>query len=820
MIATTSFRRNYLSVQQTKFSTSPKLIRYCRDTFLICVSILSLGDSWAQLQSDGVSTSNSTREHISTASISEESLQESLNEVSALQSEIESVLEKSTYDWDSLLDSLNYDAQEIVEFVKEKITFEQYKGVLRGPKGALYSRAGNSIDQAILLAKLLRDSGYDARIAGTKLSKDNAQYVVKQLIQTNEIPSAFTSNERVAEILRNYGVSSQSPSFDGGQATSARDSKFYHTVQETTEAILEKIQAGGGELGFSDQDAKILEEAREYYWVEFRDGAASPWESIHPVFAGEVPFERPAATTYIAEEIPTELQHRVRFQVFIERRIKGKLATVPITAAVEQPVANTIGLPFTFSNVGDSMLRQDALGEDLVAHAAASRSYMPSFNGKKAPGAQFFDLHGNLIDPLAAQDAAAGLFATINEGFRSATGAIGDESSLPILTAQFMEFTFISPGGEESRIRRNVFDLVGPSRRQSGLGLGDVKEATAENARSLLQRHTYMISVGEIPPAYTIHSGIERFKSGRSGVEALFKLRRGEPIDAASIESFPASWDGHLPLFALFDYGRTDPEGIKTYRSGPALVIHSDGLGEVDTLIERIDIVSNPSRTFDVRGEAPTFKADLNVMPGVWETATEALVVTGGRKSNTWTAFQSAAQQDIALVTLLPDDSLENLEFERDTLAAVSSDLKNGYAVIIPEKEITPGASGWWRVDLETGETLGQFGDGRGGELAEFAINLTISLSALTYGLHQCVEARHEFNVEMCCGIVNAGVSLFTFGMGSAASVNRLRPFFPPGGKFFPAWAAIHNIGFGATLDAMATGLPIGDMCEDFAQEF
>lgn len=73
-------------------------------------------------------------------------------------------IDASQFDLEMLLERLDYDSTNIVEFVTEQIAYQPYSGALRRPAGTLNSRAGNTLDQAVLLAKLLRDAGYDARI--------------------------------------------------------------------------------------------------------------------------------------------------------------------------------------------------------------------------------------------------------------------------------------------------------------------------------------------------------------------------------------------------------------------------------------------------------------------------------------------------------------------------------------------------------------------------------------------------------------------------------------------------------------------------------
>lgn len=63
----------------------------------------------------------------------------------------------------------------------EAVACQPYAGVLRGPEGTLAARAGNALDQALLLARLLVDAGYGAEVALTTLPEDAARDVLATL---------------------------------------------------------------------------------------------------------------------------------------------------------------------------------------------------------------------------------------------------------------------------------------------------------------------------------------------------------------------------------------------------------------------------------------------------------------------------------------------------------------------------------------------------------------------------------------------------------------------------------------------------------------
>ena len=82
---------------------------------------------------------------------------------------LRSNIDRSQFDLEALLEKLEYDDEAIIRFVDEQIAYQPYQGLLRGALGTLMSRAGNSLDQSVLLATLLRDAGFDARITQGRL---------------------------------------------------------------------------------------------------------------------------------------------------------------------------------------------------------------------------------------------------------------------------------------------------------------------------------------------------------------------------------------------------------------------------------------------------------------------------------------------------------------------------------------------------------------------------------------------------------------------------------------------------------------------------
>jgi hypothetical protein len=86
------------------------------------------------------------------------------------------------------------EAQSVFFWVRDKISFEPYAGAQRGVRGTLTSRAGNAVDQALLLQALLKEAGYDARLTRGKLDKKSSINLLREFVGKAELVGATPEN--------------------------------------------------------------------------------------------------------------------------------------------------------------------------------------------------------------------------------------------------------------------------------------------------------------------------------------------------------------------------------------------------------------------------------------------------------------------------------------------------------------------------------------------------------------------------------------------------------------------------------------------------
>lgn len=678
------------------------------------------------------------------------------------------------------------DAATIAAWVRDEVAYQAYRGVLRGGDGTLQARAGNALDQALLLAGLLYDAGYEARIARAALADDAAQALLAS-VRTPELPAFDPSAARDAYAEAGLVTAEQlaQAAAEGAEA----EARLFAEAEETAAWLRATLAEAGHPLGGATVD-DALADARDYAWVQARLGSDEPWQDLHPAApegAGWTADLEPAST--LEGDIPSDLQHRFRFRAVVERRLGDELEVNPIMSAWERPVANLNGVALSYVSMPDGFLEGGPGTSPAEAYAETSL-VAPVFNDALAGGARLFDLLGNAVPTEAAQSPMAGVFGNVADALGDATSALSGEEDAVALTAHWLEFTFVEPGGDETTYRRMVVDRLGPERRASGDASGPLEAMSDEELyQALMTRHTFMVAPGRTPAAYVGQRSVRGLREAADYLAALYETSAEnapppEPSDALAQEI--AAGPLLRALEAFDDAPFVAPEGTVAYRARPSLLVAS---ARWDGATVSTDVIQNARRTLAV-GPGDDVRADAGaaLRAGVWESTAERLALIGRsdalppdratRLGDTTSFFRAVRDQGVEVRTLAPGARGEaaGLELPEASRAAIADDLEAGYAVVAPASmpQGEPVAA-WWRVDPVSGETLGRGGDGRGQVTAEY---VTVGFSIFTglVGFGMCMTGENA-NVGCCItdGVTGAAggwliSSLFAAAAASAAA--------------------------------------------------
>lgn len=636
-----------------------------------------------------------------------------LEQTTDLIRDLKGLIDRKQFDMEALtLDLAFEDPEGIAAWVDDNISFEPYRGLLRGAKGTLWSRAGNALDQSVLLASLVNAAGYDVRIQLGELSVQEAEELLLGTLVERSAPTLFTDQQAVEQFTARAEsaiAAMGQPVDDWGDLAAEND-----PTGEVASIASRLNQALQGEGLLPDADASrdaIISEAREYAWVEYRLGPTDGWTPVHPAWPVHVDTPAVEASTTLTGTVPAELQHRVRVQAFVERRIGEELSAVPVMDPWEAPAANINGQGLSFSFV--PMLDEADDDRSELERALFVPVWMDAF----PEGALAFDLMGNIVPVDVAATMAAGVFRTVGDRFNLATGALGGfgtNSSGPgegvmATTAAWVEITLVSPGGREETSRHPVAVR------------GSHEGADLEFADRLGSRQTVTASTSTLPPSWVLDGLIDRIIVSAPLFEVLISEQYGQSeaiaVDTDLLVNVMNQQSSSILLINAFQVGPVDRAGVVGYRSSPGVLVHE--MSRVDEeLFDSINIVNSEWRILEATERGLDVRSDIAIEQGVHEAHVETEFIaqlTGEVVHSTVTAFRSMSDEARFLVVSSVDDlSLVDVALPESLTRELRAELEAGFVLVLPELDSADGY-GWWRIDPLTGETLGLISSGRGG---------------------------------------------------------------------------------------------------------
>jgi hypothetical protein len=677
---------------------------------------------------------------------------EAQGSLTSLIRELQSTIDRSQFDLFALLEALEYDSQLIIEFVKEQISFEQYPGVLRGAQGVLMSRSGNSIDQSLLLATLLNDAGYKARIKRGTLSAEEARQLINSISQPAEIQSPFSDFDRASTLVArihdslDISLAELNTYRDADTEKGPGDIELLRRNAKHRSLVGNALRESGLELGNPRLMAELVEEARDYFWVEYQSGQATAWESIHPAVAGPIEFRPTIITTYDGD-LPPALQQRLRIAAKVERSIGGKLTTHSLMTPFERPVANLNGRTLIYSNV---FLRKAEDGE--VGNNSRALMAFPFLNGRIAASGQAFDLKGNVIPADAAGSFMAGVFEAVNSKLLDATDALnmatgGKDSESMKLTRAWIEITLLKPYETKPETFTRVLLVPADDSRLS---------------RTPNHRTAITIFTGNIPLSLILDNALSSIS------QAL-----AEDGESDGADQFVAYY--YAFLSGIWNY--KNPSSW-SYLSEPSLfALHNEVVIEGKTYTG-FDVINNTRRAFEGKSKSVQPSVDAAIDFGVWETVVES-----------WLASQMFSETSVSVVTELEQSALAadhtavklvaprkrgpTSQIGQSSMASSlqASDLEEGFAILIPNPKVTQESDSrvWWRINPSSGETLGRAGPtGWGAALKEYDVLLELEQWLACFAT---IEAKCQENVGWAVGVTGVLIGTSELYLDSPGSV-------------------------------------------------
>lgn len=649
-------------------------------------------------------------------------------------------VDQTRFDPDELVFELAFDAEAIVAFVREQIVFHPYEGLLRGMRGTLMARAGNSLDQALLLAYLLESAGLDARIVRGTLDESQVAPLLARTAPAEAVAELSGVRDRINELFGPEALRQPEPIQWG-------DTELGESARETVALLQTRLQQAGVSLASRSVTEILGDGSRQYFWVEHRSGPGADWQAVHPVFeAGRAPEVEPEE--YMADRVGEAFQHTVTVEAWIRRRQGNTFENRRIMKPWTRPSANLHGVTIGYRNHAGSITPETLA--DLESALDEDEILTPVFRGAPAAGAMAFDLRGRTVDPMAMGSGsfgAAGLFQELSNKMQAAAEEVDareDGRPLLALDAMWLEFTLTAPSGSATSYRRYL------------LAPGAHGDSLPDKLWPLLAEHVYVVNTGSMPLDYLA----ERYLAAGRESLGIYKALAHELLRPdEGTELPPADIPQDFGPLALYRAMAVDPLGKSAIavRHVPSIVGVRNGLRSVDTAFSAVDVVENRMLQVRIDGPAPVHDAAAALRRGVWDTAVEAIPARlrgdGVDRVNAFEVFEHARRQGVGLTVLTPDDQPPG-SLPAGVRSVLQHELDNGFVVLIPARRPDGlDMTAWWRIDPVAGTTLGMTADGYGQSVVEYLIEVTGIAFGFVQALGGLIECEKEPDraVRMCC---------------------------------------------------------------------
>ena len=638
--------------------------------------------------------------------------------------------------------ALGPDLTAIFRFVSDEVGYNAYAGVLRSARGTLWSEAGNSYDQSVLLATLLHNAEMSYRFATCSLGAAK----VKRLIQDMFIQPDLTDDEKrkfMKRVAKDEFVSEFFP---------LRVERDYLLIEEAlTQAGIEFKKEASAERRHLE---KVVS---DHMWVQVKkDGK---WVDLDPSFRGAKIGQTFCKSAQTTKTIPAEKFHRVTIKVRLEEKSGGGIK---------------VSYPLSYK-----ARAKDLLGKNVMFLHEEQAGTGGMFN--KASGTKVFT-------PLLFIDneEIKGKPITIQTG-KGLGGLFGGGASREPV-AEWLEFEFHDPSGNIKKVERALFDRVGYAPRANGKSAGTKMQPLDYNW--FYSVSNMAVVTGKVPPEFFQEKARTEKKPGYFRAVVL----------GATLFNHSVHFQRTL-LPALF----FEDKDVKSYIDGPSLTITTVSERqnkENDTVTSvSIDFAHKSRRTVTLAPDRiPPYERifegvlDFNVERAFleqFETLDETVAMDGSIPAyrNVGMVFDLAIEEKIpfTVITEKTVRRLKALELSSEAKARAKASLAKGNVVIVPTAMV-PGPPdqmvGWWVIDPVTGLTEDEMDDGRHQAMSEKGNEEADNSKKIGMAnRHRCVLKTGFTTLLSLTAIVASGGGLMSAaGVGQGAvGCNRPGPNKRPG---------------------------------------
>lgn len=658
-------------------------------------------------------------------------------------------------------------------FVRDQTRLVPYRGMLRGSRGVLMDGLGNSLDRALLLAELLRLTGVEVQLVRGVLPATDALALLELPLGSPALVPLSSLSEHHAAFAALVARAATATGTEIAPAAPDGANRIRQSVDEQLAALTFLLaNAAAADVSAVAQEAALL---ADHWWVRYL-APGGTWIDLDPTRGDALPGATLVAATEtwpidrggpVELAIPEAEIHRLNISVVVER-IAGSQLSESVALSAEIAPAFALGTTISLHIVPAGTPVAEALAAEdptaiLAAHATAATRWTPLLRvGTDSVVGDSFGRNGTAEETEAPGGGGGGGFFGSN-----ILGPALDVLDPSEMTAVFVEYRFLQPGAEDAVVRRSVVDLIGPGARadhvsgRSSLADWHPTEAgVAERAFALTEWIEIVPQVSAHDPSFTAALFVAAYRD--------LVATREDPDAMAELAPLP----GYAHVLAVLRHAWGSHDAALFVDRLNLLTAHYRLAGSADlpALEVGLDIVRNDL------GQASWSMLDARLArleQGIVDTTAEAALLPAGLPfSNTAEAFVSDLRLGASWHTVSSGDEGFAATPAGDLQAVIQRALADGYLAIVPRRLPESGSPAWWRVDPQTGSTIGIGHRGWGADIAEYPTFNRIPWGGGTPA-SGIPEAAVLFGLIFVCGIAEVAgdfLGMFAPAPGGLAS--------------------------------------------------
>ncbi len=658
---------------------------------------------------------------------------------------------RDSFDLKDIAAKIGRDPVKLFEWVRDETRLVPYSGSLKGSAGVLMDRCGNSLDRALLLYEMLRRAGHKVQLVQGELTDVEAREIDKkgifmpgEEIEPFSFPAIGDFRERIIPFAEKHNLDAEEFLAETQEALKEQERlqvDLSRRVEEQSSDLLDAVQ----EIRKEEPAAPVpWKKFKDHWWVQYQK--AGEWVDMDPTGREAVPGRTIGLQKKIirSSRLSSSMVHSLAIRIIAERLESGRLIetkvlehTLRLPDAVSQPV-RLYQIPLDWPDLR-KIMSGDFPQESFKEAVLSQKEWMPVLVIGRKEIKRSSILDSGDINKTPGKKPAKKSGGGMTGGFGNPFGgtSVSPEKKDSILTAEWIEYELRSPGQPPKKIRREIFDLIGPAARKS-----EHISTSKLNEKEKMRRNLLLLSEIEILPVVSrltsefIQNQIaEHILSQKQTLRAFVQKFEGlepEQILTRMEQLSSRRWD--LYNLAL-TRSRLSRNAGKTFLTKPQIFSAVSWMEENKKkelqVHHGIDIVANDMAVFPAEG-IDSFAIRLE--QGVLDTNAEVKAMgEEGWIENTAVLYEKAKEQGIRWVLL---DSAEDADWQKvtlppDVLTRIKNDVTEGYAVFVPEKPVQLAEeprTGWWRVDPRTGRTIGMGESGLGQAITSYAERANVVL--------------------------------------------------------------------------------------------